>query len=118
MRRSVVGVVSASGRRNRSRHSSICSPMTLRLVTARMRGEFQKERHPSATERQNACQLFVGKEDEDETLELSSMTYPPACRDIAMSGSAMYAERLSGWRERHNPPLCTVVRDGSLKSCH
>jgi hypothetical protein len=51
-----------------------------------MRGEFQRERHPSATERQNACQLFVGKgEEEDETLELSSMTYPPAGRDIAMS---------------------------------
>jgi hypothetical protein len=66
-----------------------------------MRGEFQRERHPSATERQNACQLFEGKdeEDEDEALELSSMTYPPACRDIAMSGSATYAERLPGWRE-------------------
>jgi hypothetical protein len=50
-----------------------------------MRGECQRERHPSATERQNARQLFVGKgEEEDETLELSSMTHPPACRDIAM----------------------------------
>src|SRR6185437_6376994 len=104
MRRSVVGVVSASGRRNRSRHSSICSPVRLTLVKARMRGEFQSERHPStmerhpsATERQNACQLFVGwdEEDVDETRGLPSMTYPPACRDmamIAMSSAPAYAE--------------------------
>src|SRR6185312_6198732 len=89
MRRSVVGVVSASGRRNRSRHSMACSPITLTLVKARIRGELQKARHPSVTERQNVCQLFVGRDGEDETRGLPSMTHPPACRDCRMGRASV-----------------------------